>query len=70
MRVVADDEEFRFSTIAQRLRTITDRALALALRDLSGAALIEREVTDTAPPGSMYRLTRRAQRLARLATVV
>ncbi len=44
----------RFSTVADTLPGITDRAVSLALRDLSTAEMIERRVLAGPPPGSAY----------------
>ncbi len=54
----------RFSQLSRRLDTSTDRALTLALKDLTGIGLIDRFVLDTFPPATEYRLTDRAHRLA------
>ena len=42
---------------------MTGRALALALKDLAAAGLVERTVTEDYPPGTVYRLTPRARPL-------
>lgn len=44
----------RFNQIGDTLTGITDRALAMALRDLSSASLISRKVIETYPPASAY----------------
>ena len=54
----------RFSELRQTLPGITSRALALALKELQAARLVERTVTADYPPATTYRLTRRATRLA------
>lgn len=56
----------RFSELQTALPGVTSRALALALKDLQGAGLVERLVTDDYPPGTLYRLTRSARPLARV----
>jgi DNA-binding HxlR family transcriptional regulator len=56
----------RFSELRAALPGVSPRALALALKDLQGAGLVERTVTDDYPPASVYRLTRRARPLARI----
>jgi DNA-binding HxlR family transcriptional regulator len=56
----------RFSEVRALLPTVSPRALALALKDLQGAGLVDRTVTDDYPPATVYRLTRRARPLARI----
>jgi DNA-binding HxlR family transcriptional regulator len=53
----------RFSELQERLPEITARALALALKDLSAAGLVDRAVTDGYPPASVYSLTAAGARL-------
>jgi DNA-binding HxlR family transcriptional regulator len=53
----------RFSEIKSALEPITDRALALALRDLEDAGLISRLVLDTRPPSVLYQPSRSADDL-------
>jgi DNA-binding HxlR family transcriptional regulator len=53
----------RFSALQESLREITPRALALALKDLTAADLVHREVTDGYPPASVYGLTRAGARI-------
>jgi DNA-binding HxlR family transcriptional regulator len=53
----------RFSALQERLREITARALALALKDLTAAGLVDRAVTDGYPPASVYSLTAAGARL-------
>jgi DNA-binding HxlR family transcriptional regulator len=53
---IAEAGDARFSRLAARLPGITPRALALALKDLVAAGLVEREVTDGYPPATVYRL--------------
>lgn len=56
----------RFSELRAFLPGITSRALALALKNLQAAGLVERLVVDDYPPTPVYRLTRRGRRLAPL----
>jgi DNA-binding HxlR family transcriptional regulator len=44
---------------------VTPRALALALRELEVAGLVEREVLATRPPSTRYRVTRAGGRIVR-----
>jgi len=53
----------RFAQIGRRLRVVTDRALAMALRDLNTAGLVAREILDARPPTPLYAPTRPARRL-------
>ena len=53
----------RFSELQERLRDVTPRALALALKDLTAAGLVDRTVTDGYPPASVYSLTPAGARL-------
>ncbi|GIW13916.1 MAG: hypothetical protein KatS3mg062_1355 [Tepidiforma sp.] len=53
----------RYSRIEDDLPGITPRALALALKDLNDAGLVERTVEHTYPPTSRYTLTPRGQEL-------
>jgi len=53
----------RFSRVLAGLPGITPRALALALKQLQSAGLLERRIGEDYPPGVTYRLTRRAGRL-------
>ena len=55
----------RFSELRGTL-AVSPRALALALKELQAAELVERTVTDDYPPASVYRLTPRALPLARI----
>lgn len=54
----------RFADLGRLLPEATGRALALTLRELQEADLLEREVLDTFPPTTRYSLKRRAWRLA------
>jgi DNA-binding HxlR family transcriptional regulator len=56
----------RFSEVRAFLPGITARALALTLKELQTAGLVERVVVDAYPPTPVYRLTRRGRRLAPL----
>jgi DNA-binding HxlR family transcriptional regulator len=58
----------RFSELRTALEGVTARALALALRDLEGAGLVEREVLATRPPSTMYRATAAGRRVQRAVT--
>jgi DNA-binding HxlR family transcriptional regulator len=49
---------------------VSPRALALALKELARAGLVERRVHDGFPPSTTYRLTGRAHRLRRLAAAL
>jgi DNA-binding HxlR family transcriptional regulator len=59
-------EPRRFSELRDELPSISPRALALALKDLEGAGLIERRVTSDYPPATIYRLTGNARPFAKL----
>ncbi len=54
----------RFNLVRASLGEVTPRALALALRDLQAAGLVERRLVDDNPPRTEYRLTRRGRRLS------
>ena len=54
----------RFSEVRALLPAITPRALALALKDLDAAGLVERRVTQDYPPATVYEPTPRARTLA------
>jgi DNA-binding HxlR family transcriptional regulator len=60
------DEPRRFSELRSGLGSVTSRALALALQDLEGARLVEREVLATRPPSTVYRATGKGRRVAQL----
>jgi DNA-binding HxlR family transcriptional regulator len=60
----------RFSAVRSALAGVTPRALALALKDLQGAGLVDRTVTDDYPPATLYGLTTRAQPLARIMSAI
>ncbi|MCB9846087.1 MAG: helix-turn-helix transcriptional regulator [Phycisphaeraceae bacterium] len=55
--VALDRREGRFSVIREAIPGISDRALALALRDLEGAGLVARRVVDDRPPRAEYEIT-------------
>ena len=56
----------RFSELRETLERISPRALALALKDLEAAGIVDRRVTDDYPPATVYRLTRTGRSLATL----
>jgi DNA-binding HxlR family transcriptional regulator len=56
----------RFSELREALAGVSPRALALALKDLEAAGVVERRVTNDYPPATSYRLTAEARRLASL----
>lgn len=56
----------RFSELKATLPGLTARALALALKDLEGSALVERHVVDTYPPIAFYKLTPKGRRFAQV----
>ena len=56
----------RFSALREALETVSPRALALALKDLEAAGLVDRSVTDDYPPATVYALTRKGRSLAPL----
>jgi len=53
----------RFSEIPRALAGVTDRAVSLALKDLSQAAMIGRTLIEGPPPGSLYGATHVGGRL-------
>lgn len=53
----------RFSEVAAATPGISDRMLALRLKELASAQLVEREVVPTTPVLVRYRLTARGQEL-------
>jgi DNA-binding HxlR family transcriptional regulator len=55
----------RFSELRELLEGVSPRALAIALKDLESAELVDRRVTADYPPAALYRLTPRARPLAR-----
>jgi DNA-binding HxlR family transcriptional regulator len=56
----------RFSELREALEGISPRALALALKDLEAAKLVDRHVTDDYPPATVYELSRKGRSLAPL----
>jgi DNA-binding HxlR family transcriptional regulator len=64
--VALADGPRRFSELRETLVGVSPRALALALKDLEAAGLVERWVTSDYPPSTIYRLTPDARTLAPL----
>ncbi|HET6985406.1 MAG TPA: winged helix-turn-helix transcriptional regulator, partial [Kribbella sp.] len=60
-------EERRFSELRSALPDTSNRALALALKDLESAELISRTVTTDYPPATVYGATPPGLRLAQAA---
>lgn len=58
----------RFSELRESLPGISARSLALALKDLEGAALVRRQVQETYPPSTVYATTPAARRLRAAVT--
>ncbi len=56
----------RFAEIRRHYEGLTDRALSLALRDLTGAGLIIREIVDGAPPVTRYAPTEAGRALSQV----
>ena len=56
----------RFSELRAALREVSARALALALKDVAAAGLVERIVTPDYPPSTLYRATPQGRRLAEI----
>ena len=56
----------RFSELRDALPGVTARALALALKDLERAGLVDRRVEETYPPTAVYAPTLAAARLQRI----
>lgn len=54
----------RFSELRAGLREVSTRALAIALKDVAAAGLVERIVTPDYPPSTLYRATPQGERLA------
>ncbi|HEX8875677.1 MAG TPA: winged helix-turn-helix transcriptional regulator [Phycisphaerales bacterium] len=52
--IAAGDQPARFSGVAAGLGRVTDRALAMTLKDMQGHELIDRRVRDTYPPTPDY----------------
>lgn len=64
--LVALGKQARFSELREALPGVTARALALALKDLERAALVDRRVEGTYPPTAVYAPTPTAARLQRI----
>jgi len=64
------DGPLRFSELRDRLEAISPRALALALKDLEAAGLVDRRVTGDYPPATIYRLAGTGRPLAVLLALV
>jgi DNA-binding HxlR family transcriptional regulator len=60
----------RFSELREQLEGVSPRALALALKDLEEAGIVDRRVTEDYPPAAMYRLTKRGRPLALLVRAI
>jgi DNA-binding HxlR family transcriptional regulator len=60
----------RFGDLKTVLHGITARALTLALKDLAGAGLVNRQVIDAYPPTSSYELTCAGRRLMPLLNAI
>jgi DNA-binding HxlR family transcriptional regulator len=56
----------RFSELRAAIPGVTPRALALALKDLQAADLVERRVEDAYPPRALYTPTPQGRRLQRI----
>jgi DNA-binding HxlR family transcriptional regulator len=56
----------RFSEVRAAVPGVTPRALALALKDLQAADLVERRVEDAYPPRALYTPTPQGRRLQRI----
>lgn len=54
----------RFSELRAKLPDSTARALALTLKTLQSAGVVERVILDDYPPATYYRLTRQGRRLS------
>jgi DNA-binding HxlR family transcriptional regulator len=61
--LVALERPSRFSELRGRLPGVTARALAIALKDLHAAGLVERRVEDAYPPTALYAVTPAGRRL-------
>jgi DNA-binding HxlR family transcriptional regulator len=53
----------RFTQIPRALGGVTDRAVSLTLKDLTGAAIVARTILDGPPPGSVYGAAPTGERL-------
>ncbi len=56
--------KIRFSQIRAIWADLTPRSLAMALKDLQEAGVVERLVSDDYPPATYYKLTAKGKRLA------
>lgn len=56
----------RFSELRAVVPDVTPRALALALKDLQSAGLVERRIEDAYPPRTLYTPTAQGRRLQRI----
>jgi len=56
----------RFSELRASVPGVTPRALALALKDLQAAELVERRIEDAYPPRTVYSPTPQGRRLQRI----
>ncbi|TCO26534.1 HxlR family transcriptional regulator [Kribbella steppae] len=65
--IALGDQPRRFSELGNSLPGTTNRALALALKDLESAGLVTRTVTTDYPPATLYGVTPTAAPLARAA---
>ncbi len=54
---VVGDGPTRFTEVTDALPSATDRAVSIALKDLSAATMIARHLVDGPPPGSIYGAT-------------
>jgi DNA-binding HxlR family transcriptional regulator len=61
--LVALEGPSRFSELRVRLPGVTPKALAIALKDLQAAGLVERRVEDVYPPTAFYAATPAGRRL-------
>jgi len=64
--LAALDRPARFSELRATLPGVTPRALALALKDLEAADLVERRIEDAYPPRAVYSATPPGRRLQRI----
>jgi DNA-binding HxlR family transcriptional regulator len=64
---VLQEGSLRFGEARAALPGVTSRALALTLKELQGAGLVERLLLDSYPPVAEYRLTHAGGRLAAAA---
>jgi DNA-binding HxlR family transcriptional regulator len=64
--LLALGRQARFSELRDSLPGVTARALALALKDLERAGLVDRRVKETYPPTAVYAPTPTAARLQRI----